>query len=1566
MPSIATAHLNTLRCFPSYWTPEGALEPQLHWFHKYVVRAVIADDRVRELSEQTKIYYEYESIANAPLWHYDENDFGDPKYRTWSQWRGYNKVRTISGDTNEPDRPVTEKIYLRGMDGDTVPGGKRDAWVEYDGERIEDAERLKGVEWKTFVKNGDAVHSKTTSEPWMSPPTAVNGDDKALLLNTKTVTTTTYLGGERWWTKRASTTFDDAHGRALNVQDEGDIGVTGDERCTTTTYAPNEAAWMWNYASRILTYAAKCDVAATDDNTISDTISAYDGKAYGDAPTTGNVTTASRWNGERTSPREYQVVTTTEYDIYGRVKKTTDAALGQTTTSHEPAFGFPVRKVTTANAKGHTSTVEYDPARGLPVAQIGANGERVDAKYDALGRLTHTWLPHRERDLSASAMYEYIYDESTATVIEVSKSLRERDEGYNVSYKIFDGLLRPRQTQTPDGEQKAGELGRVITDTFYDSRGLVTKTNNAFFNKQAPDGKLLVVLDAQVPNQEFTKYDKLSRPISVSYHKFGTPQWNTTTVYAGDRVHVTPPPGQTPTTVVTDAHGREIERIQRDGDQTDTTKSTYNFKGQLEQVTDPAGNKWSYVYDLLGRKWKETDPDRGTTTVEYNALDQVVKTTDSENRSLTFKYDQLGRKTEMLSGTTPLAKWEYDGKKKGLLDSSTRYSGGHAYVQRITEYDAYSRVLETQVEIPTVEGTLGRTYMFARDYTPVTGALLFTESPAAGGLAAESVSTAYNDQGAPIKTGGLNTYVNEHIYSKFGETLRLTLGADMSPDQLWLTNYFEEGTRRLEQSIVDRSRDTDYRISNRKYSYDTGGNVARIADQPSDATAWDTQCFRYDKLRRLTKAFTPRSGDCAGEPTAASLGGVASYLYDYGYDKIGNRTLERTTTSSGVVNRKYNYDPANQPHVVRSIDESGPSGMAHDEFSYDRAGNTTTRKVAGNTQTISYDVEGRTSKVVEASGKESSYLYDADGGRLIKREPGRTTLYLPEGMELVKDDATKQVSGKRYYSHGGTVVAVRHSSGRLSYEVSDHQGTPVVSVKAGELTYQRQYFDPFGKARGPNGGSWPDDKGFVGGTRDASGLTHLGAREYDPAIGRFLSDDPIMNTANPQQVNGYSYSNNNPVTFSDPSGMYLEGGTGSDGHNYGIDKERNIIVGNWPGGDEASAAAYPAATNKRRTAHAAYNKAQQARYDAAGGKDKYEEYLREANNSQSWWDVVVAELPDLLMDLTGINDIKDCFTSFDILACASLVPAAKVIKLVQAAERIVKAIMKANRIIDKIADAAARLRRVEEKAEEVAEAATKCLVNSFVPGTRVLMADGSSKPIEQIKLGERVLATDPETGQSQAEGVVRTIVGDGSKNLVELTVDGQSEKIVATDGHRFWLPELKEWVRADKLVAGVWLQTSSGTWVQVVQVRRWSAEQRVHNLTVSGAHTYYVLAGATPVLVHNCGTTSIYRTSPIERGSSELDGGLNAEHFPRTDDGSFDGAAHFGNEKTATEWARGSVDTHGVGFRIEVPTPWLRDHINAGRIEEWEGMTDEYMEYVIPRELFGELNSFSRFPWSGR
>ncbi|MDG4763444.1 RHS repeat-associated core domain-containing protein [Solwaraspora sp. WMMD406] len=81
---------------------------------------------------------------------------------------------------------------------------------------------------------------------------------------------------------------------------------------------------------------------------------------------------------------------------------------------------------------------------------------------------------------------------------------------------------------------------------------------------------------------------------------------------------------------------------------------------------------------------------------------------------------------------------------------------------------------------------------------------------------------------------------------------------------------------------------------------------------------------------------------------------------------------------------------------------------------------------------------------------------------------------------------------------------------------------------------------PFGTERGsqPGVGQWLGEKGFVGGTRDAStGLTHLGAREYYPQTGRFISVDPIIDVGDPQQMHGYAYANNSPVSFTDPDGL---------------------------------------------------------------------------------------------------------------------------------------------------------------------------------------------------------------------------------------------------------------------------------------------------------------------------------------------------------------------------------------------------------------------------------------------
>jgi RHS repeat-associated protein len=108
----------------------------------------------------------------------------------------------------------------------------------------------------------------------------------------------------------------------------------------------------------------------------------------------------------------------------------------------------------------------------------------------------------------------------------------------------------------------------------------------------------------------------------------------------------------------------------------------------------------------------------------------------------------------------------------------------------------------------------------------------------------------------------------------------------------------------------------------------------------------------------------------------------------------------------------------------------------------------------------------------------------------------------------------------------------------VDYIAGDRQGTSLLSIDSGSAqTVNRRYYDPYGNPIGTPPGAWPGTKGFVGGTNDpATTLTNLGAREYNPATGSFLSPDPLLLPYNPQDLNPYAYSADNPSTNSDPSG----------------------------------------------------------------------------------------------------------------------------------------------------------------------------------------------------------------------------------------------------------------------------------------------------------------------------------------------------------------------------------------------------------------------------------------------
>jgi hypothetical protein len=143
--------------------------------------------------------------------------------------------------------------------------------------------------------------------------------------------------------------------------------------------------------------------------------------------------------------------------------------------------------------------------------------------------------------------------------------------------------------------------------------------------------------------------------------------------------------------------------------------------------------------------------------------------------------------------------------------------------------------------------------------------------------------------------------------------------------------------------------------------------------------------------------------------------------------------------------------------------------------------------------------------------------------------------------------------------------------------------------------------------------------------------------------------------------------------------------------------------------------------------------------------------------------------------------------------------------------------------------------------------------NSFTPGTPVLLADRTSKPIADVHLGDRVLATDPATGRTTGEPVSALITSTDTE-LTDLTIQqttGQRAVLHTTPHHPFWTPGTQRWTDAKQLSPDATLHTPNGDTAHVTAVRTYSGRQTMHNLTVDHTHTYYVVAGDAAVLVHN-------------------------------------------------------------------------------------------------------------------
>ncbi|WP_240110489.1 RHS repeat-associated core domain-containing protein [Streptomyces sp. MUM 203J] len=1175
----AAEDTNTRNCYPQFWNINGSSEASVDWFQKYRVTAVTVSDPA---GQNDAVEHEY--VYSGAAWHHSDEPFTPKDERTWSEWRGYRQVTVHSG-AKDTTRSRTVSLYLQGMDGDKLKNGTtRSVSVAPLGSpslglaSIKDSSQYAGQLRQQVTYDGATAVSASASEPW-SKETARQtvpgaGDHVARFVRVQKSTQYTYLTAPKKWRSATTSTQYDSHGTPYLVEGRGDDARTGDETCTRTWYARNASAGL-SLASRTRTVGKPCSVADTGldlpaDTTrrgdvLSDTATAYDGLTWSTSmqPTKGMPT----WTGRAkaygsTGTPVWQKTSGTTYDALGRPLTVTDAADQTTSTAYTPATDGPLTKSITTNPKGHRSADFIDPRRGLTLRSYDINLKKTELAYDALGRLTDVWLPNRAAVSTQAPNQKFRYNISATQPSWVSTGTLKADgDTYNTTYALYDALLRPLQTQSPTPQG-----GRLLTDTRYDSRGLAYETfADIFDNTKTPNGTYTRAEYGEAPTQTQTVFDGAGRATESTLLVFGQKKWSTTSTYTGDSTATTAVKGGTAARTITDALGRTVETREYAGQTPADTQYgamtgvsyssvtyTHTLDGKERTITGPDGAKWSRTYDLFGRLATDSDPDKGTSRQEYDAADRVIRATNSKGVSILTEYDELGRTVGTWSGQKTDAKqltsYTYDTLLKGLVTSSTRYVGGRtgaAYTKSVTKYDSMSRPTDTRLTLPDTDPLVkaGNPATIDLDsYYRIDGTLANHREPALGGLGDEIIDYTYNGLGMVTKLGGSTGYLLDVDYSALGQPQQLTLGTGNTEafKKSYLTNTYEEGTGRLLRShVTDQTH--PYMLQDLTYTYDQAGNVTSIADPTTlgGKSSAETQCFAYDGHRRMTEAWTPASQNCADPRNASSLSGPAPYWTSYTYNKAGQRTTETQHKSSGNTTTTYCYK-GTQPHAVTGTSKTANCATPDSTYTYDSTGNTTTRPGPNASQSLTWTDEGQLSELTE-SGKSTDYIYDADGTLLIRStQGGERVLYVGATELHLRANGTKWA--QRSYSFGGQQIALRtNESGtqKLHYLAGDRHGTSTLSI-ASESTqpFVKRHMTPFGAPRGSGSSDFPGDKAFLGKTADkTTGLTHIGARQYDPTLGQFISVDPLLSLEQHQSLNGYSYANNSPVTSTDPTGL---------------------------------------------------------------------------------------------------------------------------------------------------------------------------------------------------------------------------------------------------------------------------------------------------------------------------------------------------------------------------------------------------------------------------------------------
>ena len=548
-----------------------------------------------------------------------------------------------------------------------------------------------------------------------------------------------------------------------------------------------------------------------------------------------------------------------------------------------------------------------------------------------------------------------------------------------------------------------------------------------------------------------------------------------------------------------------------------TTQYAYDALNRLTQVTDPIGSVTSYEYDQSSNLTRLTDARGSTTPFEYDSQDRLIKTidplgntetftydrngnltstTDRKGETITFEYDSLNQLTKKTLPGNELTTYEYDpaGNLTKVIDPDSTLT---------FTYDYQSRLISSSTSGSPNQPDVTITYT----YDPNGNRLTMTDSL--------SGTTTYTfDELNRLSTladplGNMTSFTYDSLSRR--TSLHHANGI--------VTQYTFDPASQLKSLTHKKGEDI---LSSFTYGYDRLGNRTSLSTIRSIQGIEENLTYQYDSLNRLTQATRPLA---------------AQSNETFSYDEAGNR-LQRDGDSQDSV-----FDPAH-----RLIEDTTFT------YTYDRNGNLTQKKnkSTNTTTTYSYDAENQLIKIDFPDGTFSQYRYDGLGRRIEKNVKDQVTRYVYDGEDILFEFDRANTLLTRY-THGPGIdeplIAVSYQPSVVSYfYLTDGLGSITELTDSNGELVQSYLYDSFGNVKifdaagaeiDPSSGIM-NPYTYTGQTLDPeSGLYHYEARYYNPTIGRFLQQDPILViTSNSQSIHPYAIVRNNPTNFIDPDGQW--------------------------------------------------------------------------------------------------------------------------------------------------------------------------------------------------------------------------------------------------------------------------------------------------------------------------------------------------------------------------------------------------------------------------------------------